>query len=217
MVSFTLVVFAALAASIADASPIPSSNSGPATTTEAGLLPVYTPPGSPVRSKTSEIHNTCEDPGDRAVDGTGLAHLDKDGTPASKTSRVLNTARCEQDRPPHPSASGLARLPQPRSATVSALNSLVDHQQVMKDRDPDAAPASESAAHYRQFRTSHGLDADDSDKIETGKSGSGSESTAHYRQYRTSHGLDADDSDKIETGKSEEYDNAGETSEDLGQ
>ena len=30
---------------------------------------------------------------------------------------------------------------------------------------------SESAAHYRQYRTSHGLDADESNSAETGKSG----------------------------------------------
>ena len=171
MVSFTLVVFAALAASIANASPIPLSVTGPTTTTEAGLLPLYTPFRSPVRSKPSEIHDSCEDPGDRAMDEIGFTHYDKSGTPAKRTSSVMNTARCKQDGPLHPSASGLAGLPQPQCKPVSASSSVVGYQQVMKDHGPDATSTSESAAHNRQYRTSHGLDAYDLDKIKTGKSG----------------------------------------------
>lgn len=171
MVFFTLVVLAALAASIANASPISFSNSDPATSTEGGLLPVYTPPGSPVRSKTSETHETCEDLGNKAMHETGIAHHDKSGTPAKRTSSVMNTARCEQDGPPHPSGTGFAGLPQPQSETISASNSAVNYQKVMKDHGPYAASAAESAAHYRQYRMSHGLDADDSDNIETEKSG----------------------------------------------
>ena len=166
MVSFTLAVFAALAASLANTSPIPISNSGPpATAVQAALLPVNTSSGSPVHSKLSEIHENCEDLGNKAIDETGSTHRDKNGMPAKRTSSVVNTARCKQDGPPHPPASGLAGLPQPQSKPVSASNSAVDNQQVMKDDRPDAASASQSAAHYRQYRTSHGLDADDSDKL----------------------------------------------------
>ena len=170
MVSFTFVVFAAIAASIANTSPIPFSNSGPARMTEAGLLPVYTP-GSPVRSKTSEDNDTCEDLGNKAMDETRFAYNDKDESPAKRTSSLMNTARCRQDGSPQPSGPGFAGPPQPQSETVSALNSAVDHQQVMKDHGPDAASAAESAAHYRQYRMSHGLDTDESDSIKTEKSG----------------------------------------------
>ena len=104
------------------------------------------------------------------MDETGFTHRDKNGMPAKSTSSVVNTARCKQDGPPHPPASGLAGLPQPQSKPVSASNSAVDYQHVMKDHRPDAASASQSAAHYRQYRTSHGLDADDLDNVETGKS-----------------------------------------------
>ena len=171
MISSTLVVFAALAASIPNASPIPFSNSGPTATAKASILPVYSPPGTPVRPKTSETHDNCEDPGDRAMDDTGLAHHDKIGTPAKRTSSVMNTARCKQDESPHPSASDFAGIPQPQSKPVSASNSAVDYQQVVEDRDPDTVSAFESAARYRQYETSHCLDADDSDNAETGKSG----------------------------------------------
>ena len=171
MISFTLVVFAALAASIANTSPIPISNSGPpATTVEASLLPVNTSSGSPVHSKLSEIHENCEDLGNKVMDETGFTHRDKNGMPAKRKNSLVNTARCKQDGSPHPPASGSAGLPQPQSKPVSASNSAVDFQQVMKDHRPNAVSASQSAAHYMQYRTSHGLDADDSDKIEMGKS-----------------------------------------------
>ena len=190
MISSTLVVFAALAASIANASPIPFSNSGPTATAKASLLPVCSPPGSPVRPKTSEIHDSCKDPGDRAMDDTGFAHHDRIGTPAKRTSAVMNTARCKQDEPPHPSASDFAGIPQPQSKPVSASNSAVDYQQVVKDRDQDAVSASESAAHCRQYITSHGLDADDSDKVETGRSGeynTGDQTSGDLRRHPHHH------------------------------
>ncbi len=65
MIAFTVALFAALAASIVNASPIPFSNAVPsAATIEAGLPPVYTPTGSAVHSKISEVHDHCEDAGD---------------------------------------------------------------------------------------------------------------------------------------------------------
>ena len=65
MIAFTVALFAALAASIVYASPIPFSNAfSSATTIEASIPPVYTPTGSPVHSTMSEVHDHCEDPGD---------------------------------------------------------------------------------------------------------------------------------------------------------
>ncbi len=172
MVSFTVIVFAALAIGIANSSPIPFSNAGPsATTTEAGLLPVYTPSDSPVHFKISEIHDHCEDPGNKAMDGTELADHDKIGAHADGTNPMMNTARCEHDGPPHPPASGFVELPQPESKTISGSNSAADYQQVVTGHGLDAASEPEPAAHYQQYRTSHGLDAADSDRIEKGKSG----------------------------------------------
>lgn len=140
MINFTVVLFAALAASIVNASPISFSNAVPsAPTIEAGTRPVSTPTGSPVHSKISEVHDHCEDPGD--------------------------------DGPPYPPASGSAKLPHPESGTVSGSNSVADNQQVMKGRGLDAAAEPEWAAHYQQYRTSHGLDAADSDTIMKGESG----------------------------------------------
>ena len=140
MIAFTVILFAALAASIANASPIPSSNAFPsATTIEAGIPPVYTSTGSPVHSKMSEVPDHCEDPGD--------------------------------DEPPYPPASSFAKLPHPESRTVSGSNSVSNYQQVMKGRGLDGAAEAELVAQYQQYRTSHGLDAADSDRIEKGKSG----------------------------------------------
>ena len=171
---FTVVLFAALAASIVNASPIPSSNAVPlATTIEAGLQPGYTPTGSPVQSKISEVHDHCVDSGN--------------------------------DGPVYPPTSGFAKLPHPESNTISGSNSVADYQQVMKGHDLDVAAEVESAAHYQQYRTSHGVDA-----------AAEAESAAHYQQYRTSHGLDAADFNRIEQGKSEEYQNDGQTSRELG-
>ena len=171
MVSFTVVVGVTLAASIANASPIPYSNAVPsATTTEAGLLPVYTPTGSPVLFKMSERHDHCEGLSDKAMDGIELAHHDKNGAHANGRSPVMNTIRYKHDEPAQPLASGSAELPQPESRIASGSNSAADYQQVMKGHGLDAAPGSESAAHYQQYRTSHGFDAADSDRAEKGKS-----------------------------------------------
>ena len=134
-------------------------------------MPVCSPPGSPVRRKTAEIHDSCKYPSDRAIDDAGFVRHDRIGTLAKRTSAVMNTTRCKQDEPPYPSASDFAGIPQPQSKPVLASNSGVTYQQVVKDHDQDAIFASESAAHCRQYLTSHGLDADGSDNVKTGKSG----------------------------------------------
>ena len=193
--TFAVVLFAALAASIVNASPIPSLNTVPlATTIEAGLQPGYTPTGSPIHSKLSEVYDHCEDSGDDGPPcppGSGFAKL-----PHPESSTVSGSN----------SVADYQQVMKGHGLDVAAeAESVAHYQQYRTSHGLDAAADAKSAAHYQEYRESHGLDA-----------AAEAESAAHYQEYRTSHGLDAADSDRNEQAKSEEYENDGEIPLEVG-
>jgi len=195
MMAFTVVLFSALATSIVNASPIPFSNAVPsATTIEAGLPPVYTPPDSPVHSKMSEVHDHCEDPRDNGPPYPSSSGFAKPPLPESGT---VSGSGSVADYQQVMSEGGLN--------TAAEAESAAHYQQYRTSHGLDAAAEPESAAYYQRYRTSHGRNA-----------AADAEAVAHYQQYRTSHGLNADDSDRDEKGKNGKYENDGQSSWDLG-
>ena len=92
MIAFTLVLFAALAASIANASPTPFFNAdASATKKKTGLPPVYPPTGSSGHSEASEVRDHCEDPGDEGPPHPPASGLTKLPRPVSRTVSGWNS------------------------------------------------------------------------------------------------------------------------------
>ena len=186
--TFAVFLFAVLAASFVNASPIPSLNAVPlATTIKAGFPPVYPPTSSPIHSKLSEVHDHCEGSGDDRPPCPPASGFAKLPHPESSTVSGSN------------SVADYQHVMKGDGLDVAAEAELVAHyQQYRTSHGLDAATDAKSAAHYQEYKESHGLDAAAED-----------EPAAHYQEYRISHGLDAADSDKIEQGKSGEYENDG--------
>ena len=193
MMTFTVVLFSTLAASIVNANPIPFLNAVPsANTIEAGLSPIYAPNGSPVHSTISKGHDHCEDSSD-------------DGPPYRSNSGFV--------KPPLPesgavtgsgSSADYQRLMSGRGHNAAAEAESAA-QNYRTSHGLDAEAGAESGIDCQQYRTSHSHEA-----------ATEAESAAHYQQYKTSHGLEAADTDRIEKGKGEESDNDGQVSWDLG-